>query len=479
MGNSSSQRTKEQMKRADPLTTQNSKIIDFVMKKDIKIPKEYKVKSPPLGKGPLGEIRDGYNTILGQRRIIKILYKDEMEEEELIKLTNEYKMVESLSHPNLMKVYEFTEDENYFYIILEYFVGRPLIDKLRDEGVLQEQLAAKIMKEVLQFLKFLHFNHIVYRDLKLENIIYNGKEVKFMDFALAKKIVNKQKLKEGVGSPYYIAPEVIKGKYDYSCDIWSFGVVLYMLLKGKPPFFGKQYGKVMENILKKDINFNDDETLGLDAADLLSRIFIKKPERRITIEEIEEHPFFKQDLNIKEVTTKDIFLEVWQNMKNFRYSNSLQMALYYYIANNIANRRKIRHMKDLFQRIDRNSTGKMTKKDIKNFCAKNNIGINSDSIHIVFKNIDFNQEGYILYEEFLASGINRADLLSIDNIKNCFNSFDSDQVGVINFDDFSKIFDKIDPTIVDNLIYKVDANEDGMIDFREFKACLREITNAY
>lgn len=479
MGNSQNSRTKEQINRAEALTTQNSKIIDFLLKKDINIPKEYKVKSPPLGKGPLGELRDGYNTILGQRRIIKILYKEEMEEEEMDKLENEYKMMEKLSHPNLMKIYEFSEDENYFYIILEYFVGRPLFDKLRDEGVFQEKLAAKIMKEVLQFLKFLHFNQIVYRDLKLENIIYNGEQVKFMDFALAKRILNKKKLKEGVGSPYYIAPEVIKGNYDYSCDIWSFGVVLYMLLKGRPPFFGKQYGKVMENILTRNIKFDEDENLSVDASDLLFRIFIRNPKKRITIEEIEEHPFFKQNMDIKEITTKDIFLEIWQNMKNFRYSNSLQMALYYYIANNIANRRKIRNMKDLFQKIDIDSKGKMTKDNLKQFCTQNNIALNSESIHIVFKNIDFKNEGYILYEEFLASGVNRLDLLSKDNIRNCFDNFDKDQEGVINFDEFRKIFSKIDSNIVDNLIYKVDVNEDGMIDFREFKACLREITNAY
>lgn len=92
---------------------------------------------------------------------------------------------------------------------------------------------------MLSFLKYLHGKGIIYRDLKLENIIYNGYEVKIMDFSLAKKIKKSQKLSEGVGIPYYVSPEMIKNKYGLKSDIWSLGVIIYMLLTGKAPFNGK------------------------------------------------------------------------------------------------------------------------------------------------------------------------------------------------------------------------------------------------
>ena len=121
---------------------------------------------------------------------------------------------------------------------MENFIGRSLFDKLREEVVIDEAIIKKIMIQVARFLKYLHTKKIVYRDLKLENIYYDGENIKIMDFAYSIFIRDGKYLKDGIGIPYYVSPEMIKGKYNKKTDIWSYGVMLYMMLKGVPPFIG-------------------------------------------------------------------------------------------------------------------------------------------------------------------------------------------------------------------------------------------------
>ena len=140
-----------------------------------------------------------------------------------------------------MKLYESCHDSTngLTFIVFEYFIGKPLLDFLREEGGgMAESLVKKISVQLLSFLSYIHSKDIVYRDLKLENILFDGENIKIMDFSLARKLRMGKKLKVGVGVPTYVSPEMIKGRYDKRTDIWSLGVCIYTMLKKNYPFFG-------------------------------------------------------------------------------------------------------------------------------------------------------------------------------------------------------------------------------------------------
>lgn len=186
-----------------------------------------------------------------------------MKADEIEILYNEINVLRNLDHPNIVKIYEYFEDEKRFYIVTELCSGGELFDFILKEGHVPEKEAAIIMKHVLACVNYCHINKIVHRDLKPENILLeanseNFDDLKIIDFGTS-QYFNPQTLSESgdecdidgpgshsqhglsqvIGTPFYIAPEVLKKNYGSKCDIWSCGVIAYMMLSGTPPIGGK------------------------------------------------------------------------------------------------------------------------------------------------------------------------------------------------------------------------------------------------
>lgn len=165
-----------------------------------------------------------------------------MDEEEQLMLFNEINNLKDLDHPNIIKINEFFEDEKRYYIVTEICKGGELFDEIVERGHFTEKDAAKLMKQILSCINFCHINKIVHRDLKPENILLEKDKdfdkIKIIDFGTSLLIEEGDIIKEKLGTPYYIAPEVLKKKYTTKCDIWSCGVIAYIVLCGKPPFNG-------------------------------------------------------------------------------------------------------------------------------------------------------------------------------------------------------------------------------------------------
>ena len=160
--------------------------------------------------------------------------------DELHLLKAEIEILRTVDHPNVVKIYETYMDETHFYIVMEYCEGGELFDHIMDGGKFSEQDAAKIISKVIGALQHMHELNICHRDLKPENIILerNTNNVKIIDFGLS-TIVKEKDLSTRVGTPYYVAPEVLRGKYSMKCDMWSVGVIMYTMLCGYPPFHGE------------------------------------------------------------------------------------------------------------------------------------------------------------------------------------------------------------------------------------------------
>lgn len=164
-----------------------------------------------------------------------------------------------MDHPGVIKVFELSEDDRYLYIVTEHFKGRELFDKIREEGPMKdERRAPNVLSQLISVLEYLHKSNIIYRDLKLENVIYDGKMIKLFDFSKAAKI-DRNKLTDLVGTLHYISPEVIKGNYGLEADIWALGVLAFVLFTGRYPFTGNNDYEIINRILYFEPEFREGE----------------------------------------------------------------------------------------------------------------------------------------------------------------------------------------------------------------------------
>ena len=203
----------------------------------------YKVENFPLGSGARGEVRLCIHLSSKDRRVVKIIDKASLPKKVIDSgsVFEEVTILQNLDHPNLPRVYEFFEDDTSFYIVLEYCKGGDLFDRIVELQRFEESQAAEIMSQLLSGVNYLHSKGIIHRDIKPENILLSDRKsllLKIIDFDTATFFGTDYK-REMFGTPLYMAPEVVKGKYNEKCDLWSCGIVLYILLNGSPPFDGR------------------------------------------------------------------------------------------------------------------------------------------------------------------------------------------------------------------------------------------------
>jgi calcium-dependent protein kinase len=168
-------------------------------------------------------------------------------------IINEINLLKSLDHPNIMKIYEYFADEQQFYIVSEYCEGGELFDFIQSRGTMNETIIANIFHQIMSALLYCHNHQIIHRDIKPENLLLkqliesddSDFDIKLIDFGASLQIDSKKKANQVVGTPYYVAPEVLMGSYDSKCDIWSAGVILYIMLCGYPPFYGDNDDEIL------------------------------------------------------------------------------------------------------------------------------------------------------------------------------------------------------------------------------------------
>ena len=205
--------------------------------------KEYYKLGRIVGTGAFGEVRICLHKETNTQRAMKILSKTKMDEEDLELLENEVNILKELDHPNLIKMFEFFEDQKRLIIITEYCKGGELFDEIIARNKFREGDAAFLMKQILSVVNYIHTKGIAHRDIKPENILLEESKdfetIKLVDFGTAIHTDPDKPLNETLGTPYYIAPEVLMGSYDERCDVWSCGVMLYIFLTGDAPFSGE------------------------------------------------------------------------------------------------------------------------------------------------------------------------------------------------------------------------------------------------
>ena len=214
----------------------------------------------------------------------------------------EIKILQTLDHPNVIKLFEYFEDDEKIYLIMEKCTGGELFDRILEKEFFSEKEAARIFKQILMAINYCHNSGVCHRDLKPENFIFENKEdesdIKIIDFGLSKIFDPRRPgdtlMKTGCGTPYYISPEVLTHNYTEMCDMWSAGCILYVMLCGYPPFYGEDDREIIENVRIGTFDFPPEEwdDVSDEAKDLIHQL-ICKPEHRLTAHEALKHTWIK------------------------------------------------------------------------------------------------------------------------------------------------------------------------------------------
>ena len=451
----------------------------FIFYKKTKINEEY-LLGETLGQGAFGTVRKAIHKVTKQERAIKILKKRQQDER---KLFLEVNILSKLTHPNIMEIYEFYEDKANFYIVSELCKGGELFDKITEKGCFKEAEACPIMLQLVSAICYSHSNKVVHRDLKPENIMLDNIEgtnpiIKLIDWGGA-RYFSKKKMSTIKGTPYYIAPEVIKEVYDEKCDIWSIGVIFYVLLCGYPPFNGDTDVEIMQNVQRGKFCFPEEEwgIISNEAKDLISKMLTYDPAKRISAKKVLLHPWFAH-YEEKMKQDKKVALTAFENMKRFKRNKKFEHATIGFIINQLVSKEDRADLLKQFLFWDKNKDGVLNKEEIIESYRNVYGTIDQDIVENMIKSIDLDGNGVIDYNEFLNCTMNRNKILSKKNLEYAFKAFDKDGNGSISIDEIMSIFKKtrnsVDKKVFEKMMKDADSNGDGEIEFEEFNFIMQK-----
>ena len=446
--------------------------------------KKYKVISR-LGDGSYGTVYLAMNLFSRTNVAMKKINKVKENEIDEMEIKNEIDILKKLDHPNIVKILEFYSTEKAYYIITDYCSCGELYNQIKHQYT-ENQLAV-LFYQLFSGLCYLHANNIVHRDLKLENILISEIErdketnknlfwIKIIDFGTAKIFEKNKSEKAVVGSSYYIAPEVLQKHYNEKCDTWSAGVILYMLIVGRAPFDGKDDDEIIENISKGEFNSKHRKLVSAsnEVQDLVKKLLEVDPVRRLSAAQALKHPWFtkykaKSLYNNIEKEKIEMYLN---RLMTYTINSKFQQMVLAFIVHNISYSEDTKNILKIFRMFNEKDDGKLTKGELtKGLCQYVDENKVKNEIDGIFLMLDGANHGYIEYEEFLRACLDKNTILDDEHILYAFNFFDKDNKGRISVDKIKKNFvgSNVKQEVFNNIFKEVDINEDGEIDFVEFK----------
>ena len=454
--------------------------------------KDYKIIKL-MKKGKFCDINLVENKISGNKGIMKTLHKTKYfsdEDEQLLK--NELKALTSLDHPNIINIFSFYSNENSYSYITELCSYGDLYKELLNNGIYNEKTTAYIMYQMLSAVNYYHKRKIINCGLSLDNILISEKKNNFPTIKISyfgtsimaeKNVIENNK----VDITFYTAPEVINKKYNEKCDIWSCGVIMYLLLSARPPFGGETEDEINQKILlgKYDTASAPFNSLSKNCLNLLSKLLELNVNKRLSAEEALNHPWFKENnskLFYHQLKDESIINKLLDNLKNYQNVTILQKISMAYLIHNYPQMKDVINASKLFNKIDEDDDGIINKKELlEGLKMKYNTIIKEEDVEQIFKNIDLNNNGYIDYEEFVAAAVNKRKFMNKNVLMLAFNFFDKNNSGEITFDEIEEIFkssvadkSKIHESL-EKIMKEVDLDIDGKVTLDQFSIIMKQL----
>ncbi|KAL4341683.1 hypothetical protein GQ457_08G011550 [Hibiscus cannabinus] len=379
-------------------------------------------------------------------------------------------------HPNVISIKGSYEDSMAVHVVMELCAGGELFDRIVKRGHYSERKAAEIARTIVSVVEACHAMGVMHRDLKPENFLFVNQEenspLKAIDFGLSIFFKPGDTLTDVVGSPYYVAPEVLRKHYGPEADVWSAGVITYILLSGVPPFWGETEQDIFNEVLNGELDFSSDPwpNISESAKELVTKMLERDTKKRITAHEVLRDPWVIVD---GVAPDKPLDSVVLSRLKQFSAMDKLKKMALRVIAQRLSEE-EIAGLKEIFKMIDEDGSGQITYDELKVGLKKFGANLAESEFRALMQAADINNSGTIDYEEFVAATLHINKIEREDNLLAAFSYFDKDGSGYITPDELQKACQEfgIKDICIDEIMKEVDADNDGRIDYNEFVAMM-------
>lgn len=437
-----------------------------------------------LGHGQFGYTYVATDKSSGDRVAVKRIEKSKMVLPIAVEdVKREVKILKALAgHENVVQFYNSFEDDNYVYIVMELCEGGELLDRIlsKKDSRYTEKDAAIVVRQMLKVAAECHLHGLVHRDMKPENFLFKSSKedspLKATDFGLSDFIRPGKKFQDIVGSAYYVAPEVLKRRSGPESDVWSIGVITYILLCGRRPFWDKTEDGIFKEVLRNKPDFRRKpwSNISNSAKDFVKKLLVKDPRARLTAAQALSHPWVREGGDASEIP---LDISVLSNMRQFvRYSRLKQFALRA-LASTL-DEEELADLRDQFSAIDVDKNGVISLEEMRQALAKDLPWKMKESrVLEILQAIDSNTDGLVDFPEFVAATLHVHQLEEHNSTKwqqrslAAFEKFDVDRDGFITPEEL-KMHTGLRGS-VDPLLEEADIDKDGKISISEFRRLLR------
>uniref|UniRef100_A0A0D9VXM0 non-specific serine/threonine protein kinase n=1 Tax=Leersia perrieri TaxID=77586 RepID=A0A0D9VXM0_9ORYZ len=386
-------------------------------------------------------------------------------------------------HPALVRLRAAYEDAEAVHLVMELCDGGELFDRIVARGRYTERAAASAARTVAEVVRACHAHGVMHRDLKPENFLYAGKsedaQLKAIDFGLSVFFRPGERFREIVGSPYYMAPEVLRRDYGPEVDIWSAGVILYILLCGVPPFWAETEQGVARAILRGAVDFDREPwpRISRSAKSLVRAMLEMDPRKRPTAQQVLDHPWLHNASRAPNVPLGDV---VRARLKQFSLMNRFKKKAMRVIAEHLSVE-EVEVIRDMFALMDTDNNGKVTLQELKAGLVKVGSKLAEPEMELLMEAADVDGNGYLDYGEFVAVTIHLQRLSNDNHLRTAFLFFDKDGNGYIDRHELADALadesGHADDAVLDHILQEVDTDKDGRISYEEFVAMMKSGTD--
>ncbi|XP_068644575.1 calcium-dependent protein kinase 1-like [Aristolochia californica] len=380
---------------------------------------------------------------------------------------------------NIVELKGAYEDRHSVNLVMELCAGGELFDRIIAKGHYSERAAADLCREIITVVHSCHSMGVMHRDLKPENFLFLHKgddsPLKATDFGLSVFFKPGETFKDIVGSVYYVAPEVLRRNYGAEADIWSAGVILYILLSGEPPFWAETEQGIFDAVLHGHIDFASDPwpSISSGAKELVKKMLRADPKERLSAIEVLNHPWVRVG---GDAPDKPIDSAVLTRMKQFRAMNNLKKVALKVIAENLSEE-EIMGLKEMFKSMDTDNSGSITFEELKAGLPKLGTKLSESEVRQLMEATDVDGNGTIDYIEFITATMHLNRMEKEEHLYTAFEYFDKDNSGYITVEELEqalKQYNMGDEETIKEIIAEVDTDHDGRINYDEFVAMMRK-----
>ncbi len=429
-----------------------------------------------LGTGTYGRVMKVNHRGTGKFYAVKAINVTRLEPKQVSKLYAEISIMREMDHPHIVRLREVFYTKLQICIVMDLCKGGELFNLVTENPgeCATEAEIAQAVRRMMGAIHYLHKHRIVHRDLKLENWLLETpgdlSSIKLIDFGLSKHFADEEHMHQAVGSTYYVAPEVLLGNYTEKCDLWSMGVITYMMLSGSPPFWGNNDQQIRNRIIRGQYTTSDKvfKNVSKGGKDFIAMLLKLDPSSRPDAGKALRHSWLMKNASNEAHAAKGRLMpksDLSVGLKKYSQFSQFRRTILNVVARNLPPA-ELKVLRDTFQSIDVDNSGSLTIDDLHKALRGH---LSESEIKDIWKNLSVSGLGELDYNEFIAATMWMRLQLDEERLHEAFEAFDDEGKGFLTMEDVERVIGGDLPhEEIQKMMMETDYDGDGKIDYIDF-----------